>query len=196
MNPYDSCRLLAINLYSYVKNPFTSEAKFDFDLFKKHVNVAQRLMDDIVDLEIEKIDQILVKIKKDPEDESLKRVEKELWIKIKNTTLKGRRTGIGTTGEGDMLAALGLVYASPEGIDFSEKVHRTLAVNAYSSSIQLAKERGSFKIWNKELEKNNSYIKCIRKHLSKKDLEQYKTTGRRNISCLTIAPTGTTSIMT
>lgn len=196
MNAYDSCRLLAMNLYSYVKNPFTPESKFDFDLFKEHVKVAQRIMDDIVDLEIEKIDQILKKIKSDPEEESLKRVEKELWIKIKNTTLKGRRTGLGITSEGDMLAALGYTYASQEGINMSEKIHKTLAVSAYLSSIQLAQERGAFEIWSAELEKDNPFIKRILKQLSKEELEQYEKTGRRNIACITVAPTGTTSIMT
>ena len=193
--PYDSCRLLAINLYSYVKNPFTDKAEFDFDLFKKHVAKAQRFMDDIIDLEMEKIDKILAKIDTDPETEEVKATERHLWEKIRSKTLKGRRTGVGTTAEGDMLAAMGLKYGTKEATDFSESVHRTLALAAYGSSVNLAKERGAFEVYDAEREKNNPYIK----RLAEQDPEMYENMlkyGRRNIACLTIAPTGTVSILT
>ena len=193
--PYDSCRLLAINLYSYVKNPFTDKAEFDFDLFKKHVAKAQRFMDDIIDLEMEKIDKILAKIDTDPETEEVKATERHLWEKIRSKTLKGRRTGVGTTAEGDMLAAMGLKYGTKEATDFSESVHRALALAAYGSSVNLAKERGAFEVYDAEREKNNPYIK----RLAEQDTEMYENMlkyGRRNIACLTIAPTGTVSILT
>ncbi len=193
--PYDSCRLLAVNLYSYVKNPFTPEAYFDFDLFKDHIAKAQRIMDDIIDLEMEKIDTILAKIESDPETDEVKLAEYNLWNKIKTKTLKGRRTGVGTTAEGDMLAALGLKYGTPEATDFSESVHKALALAAYNSSVTLAEERGPFEIFDAEREKNNPYIN----RLGEADpelLERMRKHGRRNIACLTIAPTGTTSLMT
>ena len=193
--PYDSCRLLAINLYSYVKNPFTPQAEFDFELFKKHVAVAQRMMDDIIDLEVEKIEKILAKVESDPECESIKRTERELWEKIMDKTTKGRRTGVGTTAEGDMLAALGLRYGTTEATAFSVEVHKTLALAAYRSSVQMAQERGSFDVYDAKREENNPYIQ----RLKEADPELYELMvkhGRRNIACLTIAPTGTTSIMT
>ena len=193
--PYDSCRLLAVNLYSYVKNPFTPQAEFDFELFKKHVAVAQRMMDDIIDLEVEKIEKILAKVESDPECESIKRTERELWEKIMDKTTKGRRTGVGTTAEGDMLAALGLRYGTPEATAFSVEVHKTLAWAADRSSVQLAQERGAFKVYDAKREENNPYIQ----RLKEADPELYELMvkhGRRNIACLTIAPTGTTSIMT
>ncbi len=193
--PYDSCRLLAVNLFSYVKNPFTPEAEFDFELFRTHVAKAQRIMDDIIDLEMEKIDAILEKIDSDPETEEVKSTERNLWTKIKDKTLKGRRTGVGTTAEGDMIAAMGLKYGTPEATDFSEKVHRELALAAYGSSVNLAKERGAFEIFDAERERNNPYI-C---RLAEASPELYKAMlehGRRNIACLTIAPTGTVSLMT
>ena len=193
--PYDSCRLLAINLYSYVKNPFTPQAEFDFELFKKHVAVAQRMMDDIIDLEVEKIEKILAKVESDPECESIKRTERELWEKIMDKTTKGRRTGVGTTAEGDMLAALGLRYGTPEATAFSVEVHKTLALAAYRSSVQMAQERGAFNVYDAKREENNPYIQRIKEA----DPELYELMvkhGRRNIACLTIAPTGTTSIMT
>ena len=193
--PYDSCRLLAINLYSYVKNPFTLEAEFDFELFKKHVGKAQRIMDDIIDLEMEKIDLILEKIDSDPETEEVKSTERNLWLKIKSKTAKGRRTGVGTTAEGDMLAALGLKYGTPEATDFSEKVHKTLALAAYRSSVDMARSRGAFEIFDAEREKENPFMKRLAEADSEL-YEQMKKYGRRNIACLTIAPTGTTSIMT
>lgn len=193
--PYDSCRLLAINLYSYVKNPFSSEASFDFDLFKTHVAKAQRIMDDIIDLEMEKIDKILEKIETDPETDEVKNTEHHLWQKIKTKTLKGRRTGVGTTAEGDMLAALGFRYGTVEATDFSELVHKTLAVAAYGSSVELAKERGAFEIFDAEREKNNPFINRLRE-ASAELYENMVKYGRRNIACLTIAPTGTTSLMT
>lgn len=193
--PYDSCRLVAINLYSYVKNPFTPEAEFDFDLFRKHAGKAQRIMDDIIDLEMEKIDSIISKIEKDPETEEVKFAELNLWKKIRAKTLKGRRTGCGTTGEGDMLAALGLRYGTKEATDFSVEVHRQLALAYYRASVEMAKERGAFEVYDAEREKNNPYIKRLRE--SDPDLyEMMVKHGRRNIACLTIAPTGTTSIMT
>lgn len=193
--PYDSCRLLAINLYSYVKEPFTNKAKFDFDLFKEHVHHAQRIMDDIIDLEIEKIDSILEKIKNDPEDDEIKRTEYNLWKKIKKKALEGRRTGIGITAEGDMVAALGMRYGGPEAINFSKKVHKTLAVEAYRSSIALAKERGKFKIFDFNREKDNPFIKRILSVAPELE-EEMRKYGRRNISLLTVAPTGTVSILT
>ena len=193
--PYDSCRLLAINLYSYVKNPFTADAEFDFELFRTHVAKAQRIMDDIIDLEKEKIDMIIEKINSDPESDEVKQTELHLWNKIRRKTLQGRRTGVGTTGEGDMLAALGLRYGTAEATDFSTNVHRQLALAAYRSSIELAKERGAFEVFDFEREKNNAYLN----RLGEADpelIELLKQHGRRNIACLTIAPTGTVSLMT
>jgi ribonucleoside-diphosphate reductase alpha chain len=193
--PYDSCRLIAINLYSYVENPFTPKAKFNFDLFRKHVAMAQRMMDDIIDLELEKIDGILYKIKTDPEDEEIKRIELKLWENIWIKAKEGRRTGVGITAEGDMLAALGLRYGSENAIDFSEEIHKTVTLEAYRSSVNMAKERGSFKIYDAAREKNNPFIARIRKADPElcSEMEKY---GRRNIALLTIAPTGTTSLMT
>ncbi|MDE6453361.1 MAG: adenosylcobalamin-dependent ribonucleoside-diphosphate reductase [Muribaculaceae bacterium] len=193
--PYDSCRLLAINLYSYVRNPFTPEASFDFELFAGHVAKAQRIMDDIIDLEMEKIDRILEKIDSDPETEEVKATERNLWLKIKSKTLKGRRTGVGTTAEGDMLAALGYRYGTTEATDFSESVHRALALAAYGSSVELAAQRGAFEIFDAEREKNNPFINRLRE-ASPELYERMLAHGRRNIACLTIAPTGTTSLMT
>lgn len=193
--PYDSCRLLAINLYSYVENPFTVKASFNFDLYKEHVGLAQRMMDDIIDLELEKIDAILAKIDADPESDELKRVERNLWNNIRKKSEEGRRTGIGITAEGDMLAALGLRYGSEEATSFSVDVHKTLALEAYKSSTYLAKERGAFTIYDAEREKNNPFI--IR--MKQADPVMYNNMvkfGRRNIALLTIAPTGTTSLMT
>jgi len=193
--PYDSCRLLAINLYSYVKNPFTEKSEFDFDLFKTHVRHAQRLMDDIIDLETEKIDQILNKIINDPEDAEVKRVERKLWENIRRKTLMGRRTGLGITAEGDMLAALGYRYGSEEANVFSVKLHKQLAIEAYRSSVIMAKERGAFELYNAERERNNPFIARIREA----DPELYiqmTEHGRRNISLLTVAPTGSLSILT
>ncbi len=193
--PYDSCRLLAINLFSYVKNPFTPEAEFDFDLYKEHVGLAQRMMDDIIDLEMEKIDSILGKIDADPEPDELKRVERNLWKNIKKKSEQGRRTGIGITAEGDMLAALGLRYGSEDAINFSVEIHKTLALEAYKSSTYLAKERGPFTIFDSEREKNNPFIMRMKEadQVSYNNMEKF---GRRNIALLTIAPTGTTSLMT
>lgn len=193
--PYDSCRLIAINLYSYVKNPFTPEAYFDFDLFAEHVACAQRMMDDIIDLEMEKIEKILDKIKSDPETQEVKTTELNLWNKIRNKTLKGRRTGVGTTGEGDMIAAMGLRYGTAEATDFSVSVHRALAIAAYGSSVQMAKERGAFEIYDAKREENNPYINRLRE-ASPELYENMIKYGRRNIACLTIAPTGTTSLLT
>ncbi|MDD2559695.1 MAG: adenosylcobalamin-dependent ribonucleoside-diphosphate reductase, partial [Bacteroidales bacterium] len=193
--PYDSCRLLAINLYSYVNKPFTAEANFDYELFKKHVALAQRIMDDIIDLEMEKIDMILEKIDSDPEDSEIKRAERVLWEKIKAKTAQGRRTGVGTTAEGDMLAALNLRYGTEEASDFSENIHRLVAIEAYRSSVNLAKDRGAFSIYEYEREKNNPYIKRLFNEAPELKKEM-KIHGRRNIACLTIAPTGTTSLMT
>ena len=193
--PYDSCRLLAINLYSYVVNPFTPEAYFDFDTFKQHVGYAQRIMDDIIDLELEKIDAIMAKVKSDPESEEVKGSEEHLWEKIYHKTGQGRRTGVGITAEGDMLAALGLRYGTEEATAFSEEVHKTIALMAYRSSVMMAKERGAFSIYDSEREKNNPFINRLREA----DPELYDLMvkyGRRNIACLTIAPTGTTSLMT
>ena len=193
--PYDSCRLLAINLYSYVVNPFTPEAYFDFDLFKQHVAVAQRIMDDIIDLEIEKIEAIMQKIESDPESEEVKGAERKLWQKIMDKSTLGRRTGVGITAEGDMLAAMGLRYGTDEATDFSEKVHRTIAIEAYRSSVNMAKERGAFKVYDSEREKNNPFINRL-KDADPALYEEMKKHGRRNIACLTIAPTGTVSLMT
>ncbi len=193
--PYDSCRLIAINLYSYVEEPFTKEAKFNFDLFRKHAGYAQRIMDDIIDLELEKIDAIIAKIDADPEPETIKRVERELWDNIRKKAIEGRRTGVGITGEGDMLAALGLQYGSDIATDFSVEVHKTLALSAYRSSVIMAKERGAFPIFNYEKERNNPFIQRL--FNEDKELEaDMKKYGRRNIALLTIAPTGTTSLMT
>ena len=193
--PYDSCRLLAINLYSYVQNPFTKGAFFDFPLFRKHIAVAQRIMDDIIDLELEKIDAILDKVHADPETDEVKGVEIRLWEKIKQKAKEGRRTGVGITAEGDMLAALGLRYGSDDAIDFAVDIQRTLAVEAYRASVYLAKDRGSFKIYETRREENNPFIR----RLKEADADLYTDMvkyGRRNIACLTIAPTGTTSLMT
>ncbi len=193
--PYDSCRLLAINLYSYVDEPFTKQAIFNWAKFRKHVGLAQRIMDDIIDLELEKVEAILEKIYADPEDEEIKRVEINLWENIKKKALEGRRTGVGITAEGDMLAALQLRYGSENAIDFSVEVHKTIALEAYRSSVNLAKERGSFGVFDFNKEKDNPFVK----RLGKEDpqiLEEMKQHGRRNISLLTIAPTGTTSLMT
>ena len=193
--PYDSCRLLAINLYSYVVNPFKPNAYFDFDLFKKHVALAQRIMDDIIDLELEKIERIMHKIDEDPENDEVKRAERVLWEKIYKESGQGRRTGVGITAEGDMLAALGLRYGTEEATEFSEKVHKTVALGAYRSSVEMAKERGAFEIYDNKREQNNPFIQ----RLAEADPELYeemKKYGRRNIACLTIAPTGTTSLMT
>ncbi len=193
--PYDSCRLLAINLYSYVANPFTKDAYFDFDLFKKHVGLAQRIMDDIIDLELEKIDRILEKINSDPETEEVKGSERYLWEKIYKKSGQGRRTGVGITAEGDMLAAMGLRYGTEEATAFSEEVHKTIALEAYRSSVRMAKERGAFEIYDTEREKNNPFINRI-KEADPALYEEMAQYGRRNIACLTIAPTGTTSLMT
>jgi ribonucleoside-diphosphate reductase alpha chain len=193
--PYDSCRLLAINLFSYVENPFTPEAKFNFELFKKHVGYAQRIMDDIIDLELEKIDAILSKIENDPEDYEVKMVEDKLWRNIRKKAAEGRRTGVGITAEGDMLAALGLRYGSEIAVDFSEEVHKTVALAAYRSSVDMAKERGPFEIFDAQKEKENPFILRLKENDEQlyADMVQY---GRRNIALLTIAPTGTTSLMT
>ncbi len=193
--PYDSCRLIAMNLFSYVNNPFTPEAEFDTELFKNHVGLAQRIMDDIIDLELEKIDAIINKINSDPEPEELKMVERNLWLNIRKKAKEGRRTGIGITAEGDMLAAMGLRYGTEEATEFSVDVHKTLALEAYRSSVYLAKERGAFAIYDSEREKNNPFIQRIREAdpVLYSNMEKY---GRRNIALLTIAPTGTTSMMT
>lgn len=193
--PYDSCRLLAINLYSYVKNPFTPEAEFDFDLFREHVGKAQRIMDDIIDLEIDKINLILDKISEDPETEEVKRTELNLWNKIKTKTAAGRRTGCGTTAEGDMLAALGLIYGTKEATEFSTKVHKELALAYFRASVDLAEQRGAFKLYDADKERNNPFIQRLRE-ADPGLIERMERVGRRNISCLTIAPTGTTSLMT
>lgn len=193
--PYDSCRLLAINLYSYVENPFTREAKFNFGLFKEHIHFAQRIMDDIIDLELEKIDAILEKINSDPEDEEIKFVEKSLWSKIRHKAQEGRRTGIGITAEGDMLAALGLEYGSDIAVDFSEEIHKNIALESYRSSVFLAKERGPFSIYDAKREADNPFITRL-KEADEKLYEDMMKYGRRNIALLTIAPTGTTSLMT
>ena len=193
--PYDSCRLLAINLFSYVEHPFTDKATFNFDLFRKHVQLAQRIMDDIIDLELEKIDLILKKISSDPEIDLVKRTEIELWEKIKEKSAQGRRTGVGITAEGDMLAALGLRYGTEEATTFSEEVHRTVAIEAYRSSVIMAKERGAFEVYDAKREAKNPFVNRLRE-ADGELYEMMKQYGRRNIACLTIAPTGTTSIMT
>ena len=193
--PYDSCRLLAINLYSYVVNPFKPDAYFDFELFQKHIALAQRIMDDIIDLELEKIERIMEKIDADPESEDVKHTERILWDKIYKKSGQGRRTGVGITAEGDMLAALGLRYGTEEATEFSEKVHKTVALSAYRSSVEMAKERGAFEIYDTEREKNNPFINRLRE-ADPQLYEDMKKYGRRNIACLTIAPTGTTSLMT
>lgn len=193
--PYDSCRLLSINLYSYVVNPFTKDAYFDYGLFKKHVAAAQRIMDDIVDLELEKIDQIIAKVKEDPQVNEVKSAELNLWEKIKRKSGMGRRTGVGITAEGDMIAAMGLRYGTQEATDFSVNVHKTLALSAYGSSVKMASERGAFEIFDADREKSNPFIQ----RLKDSDATLYESMvkyGRRNIACLTIAPTGTTSLMT
>lgn len=193
--PYDSCRLLSINLYSYVVNPFTPEAYFDFDLFKKHAGYAQRIMDDIVDMEMEKIDLIIEKVKRDPQTDDVKNTELNLWKKIKRKSGMGRRTGVGITAEGDMIAAMNLRYGTQEATDFSVLVHKTLALAAYRSSVEMAKERGAFQIYDAEREKNNPFVNRI-KEADPQLYEDMVKYGRRNIACLTIAPTGTTSLMT
>ena len=193
--PYDSCRLLAINLYSYVENPFTKDATFNYPLFRKHVGMAQRIMDDIIDLELEKIDLILAKIESDPQSEEVKGAERHLWKKIYDKSSQGRRTGVGITAEGDMLAAMGLTYGTPEATYFSTEVHKNVAVEAYRSSVQMARERGSFAIYDAEREKDNPFVNRI-KSVDADLYEEMTKVGRRNIACLTIAPTGTTSLMT
>lgn len=193
--PYDSCRLLCLNLYSYVQNPFTPEASFDFDLFRRHVQLAQRLMDDIIDLEIEKIELIQEKINTDPQSEEVKATEKHLWEKIIDKSTAGRRTGVGITAEGDMLAAMGLRYGTQEATDFAVEVQKVLALNAYRSSVTMAKERGAFRIFDAEREKNNPFMLRLKEADEQLYADMVKY-GRRNIACLTIAPTGTTSLMT
>ena len=193
--PYDSCRLLAINLYGYVENPFTPQATFNFDLFKKHVRMAQRLMDDIIDLELEMIEKILSKVESDPQSEEVKHTEYQLWKKIYQKAVEGRRTGVGITAEGDMIAALGLRYGTQEATNFAVSVQRTLAVAAYGSSVEMARERGAFQIYDAQREVSNPFVL----RLKDADAELYENMvkyGRRNIACLTIAPTGTTSLMT
>ncbi|MFW5549835.1 MAG: adenosylcobalamin-dependent ribonucleoside-diphosphate reductase, partial [Prevotella sp.] len=193
--PYDSCRLLAINLYSYVENPFTPEAKFNYEKFGHHTQLAMRLMDDIVDLEMEKIDLIMAKIKSDPQEPEVKETEYHLWEKIKHKSGLGRRTGVGITAEGDMIAAMGMRYGTQEATDFAVSVHKALALNAYRSSVNMAKERGAFAIYDAEREKKNPFILRLKAADGQlyEDMTKY---GRRNIACLTIAPTGTTSLMT
>ena len=193
--PYDSCRLLSVNLYSYVENPFTKEAKFNFELFKKHVAKAQRIMDDIIDLELEKIDLIMDKIKHDPQTDDIKHAEYHLWEKIKDKSSQGRRTGVGITAEGDMIAAMGLTYGTQEATDFSVSVHRALALAAYRSSADMARERGAFKVFDAKREAANPFLLRI-KEADPSLYDDIMTYGRRNIACLTIAPTGTTSLMT
>lgn len=193
--PYDSCRLLAINLYSYVVNPFTPEAYFDFEKFKKHASMAQRIMDDIIDLELEKIEKIIEKVDSDPETDEVKGPERHLWEKIYKKSSMGRRTGVGITAEGDMIAAMGLRYGTEEATEFAEKVHKTLALETYRSSVNLAKERGAFEIYNAVREENNPFINRI-KEADPELYAEMRQYGRRNIACLTIAPTGTTSLMT
>ncbi|MCK0108896.1 adenosylcobalamin-dependent ribonucleoside-diphosphate reductase [Flavobacteriaceae bacterium S0825] len=193
--PYDSCRLLAMNLFSYVENPFTDKAEFNFELFKKHIHVAQRIMDDIIDLELEKIDAIIAKIDADPELDEVKATERNLWLNIKTKAYEGRRTGIGITAEGDMLAALGIKYGSKKGNAFSVEVHKTLGIEAYRASVYTAKDRGVFEIFDAEREKNNPFIKRLKEADEKLYYEMLEH-GRRNIALLTIAPTGTTSLMT
>lgn len=193
--PYDSCRLLSINLYSYVVHPFTKDAYFDMDKFRKHVQIAQRIMDDIVDLELEKIDRIMQKIQQDPQSDEVKGSEYHLWEKIKHKSSQGRRTGVGITAEGDMIAAMGLRYGTPEATEFSVNVHKNLALSAYRSSVTMAQERGAFAVFDASREKNNPFLLRIKEADQQlyADLQKY---GRRNIACLTIAPTGTTSLMT
>ena len=193
--PYDSCRLLSINLYSYVVHPFTKDAYFDMDKFRKHVQIAQRIMDDIVDLELEKIDRIMQKIQQDPQSDEVKGSEYHLWEKIKHKSSQGRRTGVGITAEGDMIAAMGLRYGTPEATEFSVNVHKNLALSAYRSSVTMAQERGAFAVFDANREKNNHFLLRIKEADQQlyADLQKY---GRRNIACLTIAPTGTTSLMT
>ena len=193
--PYDSCRLLSINLFSYVNNPFTKNASFNYELFREHVRLAQRIMDDIIDLELEKIQQIMQKVMSDPESEEVKSSELHLWQKIYDKSGKGRRTGVGITAEGDMLAAMGLTYGTPEATYFSTDIHKNIAVEAYKSSVQMAKERGKFVIYDSEREKDNPFINRLKgvDPVLYEDMVKY---GRRNIACLTIAPTGTTSLMT
>lgn len=193
--PYDSCRLIALNLYSYVKNPFTAEATVDIDLLKAHARFALRIMDDIIDLELEKIDRIIEKVMSDPESEDIKHVELELWKKIKDKCIKGRRTGVGITGEGDMLAALGLRYGTEEATEIAELTQRTIAYNVYFSSVNLARERGAFPIYDAAKEVNNPFLNRL-KELDPEFGEAMDKYGRRNIACLTIAPTGTVSLMT
>lgn len=193
--PYDSCRLLSINLYSYVNNPFTKEASFDYDLFRKHVAIAQRIMDDIVDLELEKIQLIMKKIDSDPESDEVKGAERHLWQKIYDKSGRGRRTGVGITAEGDMLAAMGLTYGTPEATYFSTEVHKNIAIEAYRSSVNMAKERGAFEMYDAKREENNPYINRLRS-VDQGLYDEMVKYGRRNIACLTIAPTGTTSLMT
>ncbi|RLD28814.1 MAG: adenosylcobalamin-dependent ribonucleoside-diphosphate reductase [Bacteroidetes bacterium] len=193
--PYDSCRLLAINLFSYVEKPFTKQAFFNFELFKKHIAAAQRIMDDIIDLELEKIDAIIKKIEADPESEEVKLTERNLWINIRNKAKEGRRTGIGITAEGDMLAGLGIQYGSEKGNDFSTEVHKTIAIEAYRASVYTAKERGAFSVFDSEREKENPFIQRLKQTDEKLYYEMLEY-GRRNIALLTIAPTGTTSLMT
>ena len=193
--PYDSCRLLSLNLYSYVIDPFTDHARFDFDLFSRHVQLAQRIMDDIVDLELEKIELIMEKIRRDPQSDEVKQTEYHLWEKIKEKSGKGRRTGVGITAEGDMIAAMGLRYGTQEATDFAVSVHRTLALNAYRSSVTMAKERGAFAIYDAGREAHNPFINRLRE-ADPQLYEDMRRCGRRNIACLTIAPTGTTSLMT
>ncbi|HOS16308.1 MAG TPA: adenosylcobalamin-dependent ribonucleoside-diphosphate reductase, partial [Bacteroidales bacterium] len=193
--PYDSCRLLALNLYSYVEQPFSKKAYFNFEKFKEHVGIAQRLMDDLIDLEIEKIEKILLKIDSDPENVSIKQTEKELWEKIKEKSCLGRRTGLGITAEGDMLAALGIRYGTEEANEFSTEVHKQLAIAAYRSSVQMAKERGAFPIYNADKEKANPFIQRI-KDADPGLYEEMCLNGRRNIALLTIAPTGSVSLCT
>lgn len=193
--PYDSCRLLSINLYSYVDHPFTPEATFNFERLKQHVRVAQRIMDDIIDLELEKIDAILEKINRDPQSDEVKETERHLWEKIKARSSQGRRTGVGITAEGDMIAAMGLRYGTQEATDFSVSVHKTLALTAYASSVEMAGERGAFPVYDSKREENNPFILRI-KEAEPALYEQMVKCGRRNIACLTIAPTGTTSLMT
>ena len=194
--PGDSCRLMALNLFSYVKDPFSPNSKFDFDLFRDHVSKAQRLMDDMVDLEIEKINKVRDKIKNDDDPEHLKRVESALWDKILSMAEMGRRTGLGVTAEGDMLAALGLIYGTEESTIFSEEVHKVMAIESYKSSIDMAEERGFFPVWSIKNEKENPFIRRVLAELPEDYLKKYSETGRRNIANLTIAPTGSVSIMT
>ena len=192
--PYDSCRLLAMNLFSFVENSFTPDAKFNFNLFKKYLNVAVRIMDDVIDLEIEKIDAILNKIESDPEPEDIKLIEKNLWIQIKQMALKGRRTGIGITAEGDMIAGMNLRYGTEESTEFSEKVHKFMAIEVYKCSCLLAQERGTFDVFDAELEKNNPFIQRLAE--ADTELAGLLKKGRRHIALLTCAPTGTVSLMT